>query len=294
MSAKRESDGAEPSPKRQKFKLRGDLRILQNGDQSGHFNKILNTDKVSGKKDKRKVITMEPHSANDIKLVLEFIYGAGMIEIVEYPSTDQPLIQNCILLYNLGHDFEIPDLTKYAEKHLGFYLSRKLNEICIYPFSEAVKAVGRNKFIEDFEAGINEAEKVCLADRKLPLFMLVDFAVVGRDVLFRDPTLRWDVSEDSLPSSFVKEVFLAQFRGTYHTTWMKNLMVKPEKEIQRRRKCVGCGEGVSKEDRVVFNPWSGVRFPQRYQQVCCEECAQSMDQGQGAGVSWRVFDDTEE
>lgn len=237
---------------------------------------------------------MDSHTAKDIDLVLEFIYGAGMIEVVEYPSVDHPLMQNCILLYNLGHDFEITDLTKYAEKHLGFYLSRKLKDICIYPLSEAVKAVGRNKFIEDLEAGIDEAEKARLANRKLPFFMLVDFVVAGRDPLFRDRTFHWNISEDVLPSNFVKEMLLTQFRGNYHTTWMKNLMVKPEKELQRRRKCVGCGEGVSKEDRVVFNPWSGVKFPQRYQQVCCEECAHSMDQGQGAGVSWRVFDDTEE
>lgn len=239
---------------------------------------------------------IETHPAKSVDLVLEFIYGAAKIEDIEYPAPDHPIIQNCILLYNLGHDFEIFNLSKYAICHLGTYLSRKLKEICIYPLANATKAAGRAVFIEDLEAGIVTADEARLAheERKLPLRMLTDFVVVARDVLLREPHFRLSIDQDVLPSTFVKDVLLAQFNTTYDTHWMKNLMKQPQKQTLKRRKCAGCGEGVVKDEQVVFNPWSGTKFSQRYSQVCCQECAQGMDKDNGKGVSWEVFDEDEE
>lgn len=244
----------------------------------------------------KSVLIVEAHSAKSVDLVLEYIYGASKIEDIEYPELGFPMIQNCVLLYGLGHDFEIMSLSKYAVCHLGAYLSRKLKEICVYPLTNATKAAGRNGFIEDLEAGIIKADEARRAheERKLPLRMLTDFVVVARDVLLREARFRLSIDEDILPGTFVKEVLLAQFGLTYQTTWMKNLMKEPQKQSLKRRKCAGCGEGVAKDDLVVFNPWSGTKFSQRYTQVCCQECAQGMDKGNGKGVCWDVFDDTEE
>lgn len=239
---------------------------------------------------------VETHPAKSVDLVLEFIYGASKIEDIEYPAADHPMIQNCILLYSLGHDFEIMSLAKYAVCHLGAYLSRKLKQICIYPLANATKAAGQNGFLTDLEAGITQADEISRGqeERKLPLKMLTDFVVVGRDVLLREAGFRFSISEDVLPSTFIKDLLLAQFDTTYKTTWMKNLMKKPQKQALKRRKCAGCGEGVAKDEQVVFNPWSGTILSQRYSQVCCEECAQGMEKGSGKGVSWEVFDDNEE
>lgn len=239
---------------------------------------------------------IETHPAKSVDLVLEFIYGASKIEEVEYPDPGFPMVQNCILLYSLGHDFEIFNLSKYAIYHLGNYLSRKLKEICIYPLANATKAAGRNGFIADLEAGITKADEAHLAheERKLPLRMLTDFVVVSRDVLLREARFRLTIDQDVLPSTFIKDLLLAQFDTTYKTMWMKNLMKKPQKQALKRQKCAGCGEGVAKDEQVVFNPWSSTKFSQRYSQVCCEECAQGMDKGNGKGVSWEVFDDNEE
>lgn len=200
------------------------------------------------------------------------------------------------MLYNLGHDFDIFDLSKYAICHLGTFLSLKLKKICIYPLASATKAAARNGFIEDLQAGIIKADEITRPheERKLPLKMLTDFVVVARDVLLREAGFRLSINEDVLPSTFVKEVLLAQFETTYKTMWMKNLMKQPQKQTLKRRKCAGCGEGVTKDDLVVFNPWSGTKFSQSYTQVCCQECAQGMDKGNGKGVSWEVFDDSEE
>ncbi|KAL1869160.1 hypothetical protein Daus18300_005697 [Diaporthe australafricana] len=300
---------------RQEFGLRGDLKIFKFKDQPdvnlvvrdtkipvhrshlisrcGRFKQMLNGKEPVGD-DGKAVITVESHCVESVNLVLEFIYGASKVELIEYPSNNQPLIQDCMRLYNLGHEFKIPELTKYATDNLGFYLSRRLREFCIYPLSEAKKAVCRNKFIEDLEAGIIKADKSRQAggDRELPFLMLVDFAVAGRDVLLRDAGLRWDIDQDVVPSSFIKEVMLTLFGPRYRTAWMKSLMVKPEKEARKRRKCAGCDEGIAKEETAAYNPFSGYEFAQRYAQVCCEECAQGMKQG--SGVSWEVFDDTKE
>lgn len=244
--------------------------------------------------DGKAVITVETHSAKSINLVLEFIYGAYKVKQIEYPSVNQPLIQDCLELYTLGHDFKILELAKYAADHLGFYLSRKLKEICIYPLSKAKEALGRNRFIEDLEAGIIIADESRKAsrNRELPFLMLIDFAVAGKDVLFCDAGLLWDIDQDILPSTFLKEFFLTWCGPKYHTAWMKKLVVKPEKETRKRRKCAGCDEGIAKEETAAINPFSGLEFEQRYAQVCCEDCAQEMKQGKG--ISWKVFDDTKE
>lgn len=239
---------------------------------------------------------VEAHPAKSVDLVLEFIYGASKIEDIEYPDLGSPMIQNCILLYNLGYDFEITALYKYAVHHLGNYLSRKLKDICVYPLANATKAAGMNKFITDLEAGITKADEISRAyeERKLPLRMLTDFVVVGRDVLLREAGFRFSINEDVLPSTFIKDLLLAHYDTDYKTTWMKNLMKQPQKQTLKRRKCAGCGDGLAKDEQVVFNPWSGTKFAQRYSQVCCQECAQDMDKGNGKGVSWEVFDEDEE
>lgn len=186
------------------------------------------------------------------------------------------------------------NLSKYAVSHLGNHLSRKLKEICIYPLCKAIEAATRNRFIEDLEAGIIKAEEASRDDeeQKVPLKMLTEFVVVARDVLLREPRFRFSISEDVLPGTFIKEVLLAQFGIGYKTTWMKTLTQQPRKQTLKRRKCSGCGEGVTKDEVVVFNPWSETQFAQSYSQVCCEECAKKM--GKGKGVSWEIFDDSED
>lgn len=198
-----------------------------------------------------------------------------------------------MLLYSLGHDFEIPGLTNYAVDHLGNYLSRKLKDICIYPHQKALDAAGRSWFIEDLEAGLIKANETEWAreERSDPLGMLTDFVVVARDVLFWEPQFRWSIDE-VLPSTVVRKLLLAQFRTKYETKWMNDLMMQPQKQTLKRRKCSGCGDSVVKDELVVFNPWSGTKFSQAYSQVCCTECAEQMEKGKG--VSWEVFDDSED
>lgn len=243
----------------------------------------------------KEVIVIESHSARSIDLILEFIYGNYKIEEIEYAKLDHPVIQSCVLLYGLGHDFEIAGLCKYATHTLGTHLNRKLKEICVQPLSQALEAARRNGFIEDLEAGIVKADEARRAgeERKLPLLMLTDLVVVARDVLLREARFRLTIDQDLLPGAFIREVLLAQFGKGYQTTWMRNLMVRPQKAAVKRVKCAGCGEGIAKDEEVVFNPWSGVKVSQRYTQVCCEECAQGMDKGKGKGVSWQVFDDSQ-
>lgn len=187
-------------------------------------------------------------------------------------------------------------MSKYAIHTLGTYLSRKLKEICIQPLPKALEAAGQNHFIDDLEVGVIKADEARRAgeERKLPLLMLTDFVVVARDVLLREARFRLTIDQDLLPAAFIREVLLAQFGKGYQTTWMRNLMVRPPKAAVKRVKCAGCGEGIAKDEEVVFNPWSGVKVPQRYTQVCCEECAQGMDKGKGKGVSWQVFDDSQD
>lgn len=240
------------------------------------------------------VVVIESHCAKSIDLVLEFIYGASKIDDIEHPAPGDPFIKNCIHIYNLGHDFEITSLSKYAIYHLGTHLSRKLKEVCVYPLSEAKAAAARNGFIEDLVASIIEADVAHQAGRKLPLDMLTDFVVVARDVLLREAGFRLSIEEDVVPYTFVKKLLLAQ---TYQTTWMKHIMVRPQEpqKLQPRRgwKCDGCGEKVAEDEPVIFNPFSALKFSQRYTQVCCEECAQGMDKGHGKSASWAVFDNAE-
>lgn len=243
----------------------------------------------------KEIIFIGTHSAKSVDLVLEFIYGASKIEDIEYPEPDHPVIKSCVLLHGLGRDFEIDGLQKYAAHTLGTYLNRKLKEICVQPLSKALEAARRNGFIEDLEAGIIKADEARRVEgRKLPLLMLTDFVVVARDVLLREARFRLTIDQDLLPGAFIREVLLAQFGKGYQTAWMRGLMIRPQKPAVKRVKCAGCGEGIAKDEPVVFNPWSGVKVPQRYTQVCCEECAQGMDKGKGKGVSWQVFDDSQD
>lgn len=252
----------------------------------------------------RVVLTLDTHDVKSIRLVVEFIYGARSVEIFEYPSKDQPVIQDCILLYNLGHDFEISDMVAYATKHLGMYLSQKLRDICLYPAQKAMEAVSPRAFMDDLEAGIVQVYKAEYGqganEPNNPKCMVMDFILAGREVLFRDAGLRFSIDQDMLPAAFLKEILLAQFGRGYQTPWMKKLMVRSEEvtkkfhKMKKGTKCAGCGEGVTEDQPVVFNPWSGPTVTQKYTQVCCEECAEDMDNGKGRGISWGVFDDAKE
>jgi hypothetical protein len=241
-------------------------------------------------------ITLVTPNAKSVLLVVEFVYGKGMVETMEYPSEKQPFIQDCILLYDLAHSFDIPDMIKYAINHLGTYLSRKLKEICHYPLLKA-SAIPR-EFMDDLEAGIRDAEKAdsgktLYAQRNHPRRMLIDFVVVGGDVLMRDSTFRWNIGEDLLPAAFIRDAFLARTDLTYQTPWMRNLVVRPEaleKEMRSRGRCASCRESVAKEQQVVFNPWSHQGLERKYTQFCCEECSKEMDDEEGGGVSWDIFD----
>lgn len=239
---------------------------------------------------------MDSHDAKSVRLVVEFIYGDWMVEIMEYPSEKQPIIQDCILLYNLGHDFDIPKMIAYATKHLGMYLSRKLKDFCIYPVPKAMVAVAPREFMDDLEVGIKDAEN---ARKNDPRSMLIDFVVVGGDIILRDAGFRFSIDQDFLPPAFVKDVLLAKFGNKYQTQWMTNLMVRPEELMKSEKKrkrgdCAGCGEAITMEQTAVFNPWSQQRLARRYTQVCCEDCAGQMDKGNGAGVQWEIFSDVKE
>ncbi|KAG6353634.1 hypothetical protein INS49_005342 [Diaporthe citri] len=325
MSPKRDHEIPDTNASRKKFKKRGDLGIynlatqsdcaVMVGDErlllhkamlisrSGAFKKQLTkTGKMPVDHRGGVVLTIDSHDIKSVRLVAEFIYGAASVEILEYQSKDQPIIQDCILLYNLGHEFDIHDMVVYATRHLGMYLSKKLKDICLYPVPKAMQAIAPRAFIDDLEAGITQAYETepIEEDPNLPRHMLIDFVLAGRDVLFRDADLRFRISQGMLPAAFANEVLLAQYGPGYKTPWMKKLMVRPEKlnkkpeEMKKKRSCAGCGEGITKDETMVFNPWSGPNLSQRYTQVCCEECAQEMDKGKGKGVSWGVFDDAQE
>jgi hypothetical protein len=254
----------------------------------------------------RVVLTITTHDVKSVCLVCEFIYGDKKVEALEHPFEDEPapIIQDCILLFNLGHDFAITQMVKYALKHLGMYLSKKLKEICLYPVSKAV-APQPNDFIDDLEKGIVMAEKARPGAtegfrKDHPRNMLLDFLVAGRDVLLRDAGFRFRIDDDDgeIPGAFIKDLLLAQFCRSYRTAWMAELMVRPErvrKPVPKKRgNCAGCGEGVSKDQTVVFNPWAYQHLAMRYIQFCCEKCAEGMDSGDGAGVRWDTFQDVKE
>ncbi|KAI3400405.1 hypothetical protein diail_3422 [Diaporthe ilicicola] len=303
------------------FDERGDLRILKDGkgsdckilvqnetilvhramlvSRSERFKNMLNDDEVPVDTDGVPVLVVDSHDAASVKKVLEFIYGDRKIGTIEYPPANQTMIRDCVYLYYVGQDFGMAKLTDYARTHLGMHLSHKLKEICICP-PAAKKDAGplSSKFVDDLVSGIVRADKYRLArdGRHIPWGMLIDFIVAGRDVLFRDAVLRLEIDQDVVPSSFLKEVMLAQYGVKYHTAWMKRLSVRPEKETRKRRKCAGCDEGIAKNAKPVYNPWSEPEFSQKFAQVCCEKCARGMNEETG-GVSWRVFecdDDDEE
>lgn len=241
---------------------------------------------------------MDSHDAKSVRLVVEFIYGDWMLEKMEYPSEKQPIIQDCILLWNLGHDFDVPKMITYATKHLGMYLSRKIQNVCIYPVPKALVAVSPREFMDDLEVGIKDAENARPpADGKDdPRSMLIDFLVVSRDTVLRDAGFRFSIDQDVLPAAFVKDVLLAIFGNKYQTQWMTKLMVRPKALMKSEKKkkrgdCAGCGEAVTMDQTVVFNPRSQLPLAQRYTQVCCEDCSLHMDKGNGDGVQWNIFND---
>ena len=250
------------------------------------------------------MVEIDSHDIRSVRLVVELIYGTGSVEMMEDPSEEQPTIQDCILLYSLGHDFGIADMATYATRHLGMYLSRKLRDICTYPVVPgAIEAVAPRAFVDDLEAGVTAVYKAAPPggaanqdDPNHPRRMLIDFVVAARDVLLRDARLRLDVDQDMLPAAFLKDVLLAQFGRACQTPWMKRLMARPTEKKQQQKKtrhCAGCGGGIAKGETAVFNPWSAPSLAQRYAQVCCEECAEGMDD-KGAGVEWGVFDETKQ
>lgn len=195
---------------------------------------------------------------------------------------------SCSELYSLGRDFEIRDMERYAMLCLQSYLSTKLKEICELPSSPADGPVqGREKFIQQLGDGINSA--VCLhqsGDRlDKPYKALVDFVVAGSEVLLRDKGLQWDISEDVIPATFVRDVVLTQYRG-YQTAWMRKLLARPDPP-QRRVKCAGCGEMLKRGETAVFNPGSLTRI---YTQMCCGNCAEDEENLDEDGtISWSMF-----
>lgn len=154
-------------------------------------------------------------------LIIKFIYGGGSVKILEYPSKDQPIIQDYILLYNLGHDFEIPDMVTYTTKHYGMYLSQKLRDICLYPVPKAMEAVALWPFTDDLEAGIIQVYKTELGeeDPNHPRHMLIDFVLAGRDVLLSSATLTCASASHKAccpPRLSVRFCWPSTARGTRH------------------------------------------------------------------------------
>lgn len=241
-------------------------------------------------------ISLATPNAKSVLLVVEFVYGKGMLEIMEYPSEKKPFIQDCILIYNLGHSFDIPDMVKYAINHLGNHLSKKLKDICRYPIRDPAAP---REFMDDLEAGIKDAEKAdsgktLHAQRNHPRRMLLDFMVVAGDVLLRDSTFRFNIGQDVLPAAFIRDLILAQTDNKYQTPWMTRLAVRPralDKAMKNRGRCTGCEGLVAKEQQAVFNPWSHQGLERKYTQFCCEGCAMALHENKDF---WDVFDDVKE
>ncbi|KAK7746039.1 hypothetical protein SLS53_002762 [Cytospora paraplurivora] len=247
--------------------------------------------KLKEKNDKmgKTVIEVHSHSLSQMEFVLEFIYGAGKIEEFEHPSIKKSFMTSCSELYSLGRDFKVHNMERYAILCLQGYLSTKLKEICELPSSPADdgSVQGRDRFIRQLEDGINTA--VCLRqsgdDLEEPYKVLVDFVVAGSEVLLLDKGLQWDISEDVIPATFVRDVLLAQYRG-YQTKWMRKLLARPDLP-PRRVKCHACGEIPKRGERAVFNPGSLRRI---YTQICCGNCAEDEDKLDKDGlISWGVF-----
>ncbi|POS77138.1 hypothetical protein DHEL01_v204476 [Diaporthe helianthi] len=326
MPPKRKRGDAGVDDGREKFRKRGDLGIYFSGTKAdlaltvenqrillhqqilisrvGFFKEKLlagtNYEELEVDDSGIPAMNITTHNAKSVLLMVEFVYGEGMVEIMEYPTNEKRFIQDCILLFNLGHSFDIPDMVKYAITHLGKYLSRKLKDICHYPLPRTSAAP--REFMDDLEAGINKAQTAKAgitlhAQKNHPRRMLIDFLVVGGDVLVRDSTFRFNIGQDILPAAFLRDTFLAQTAREFQTPWMKKLMVRPgrlEKAAKSRGRCSGCQTLVAKDQQVVFNPWSHERLEHKYTQLCCGDCAKGMNDEDGSGVWWDIFEDMKE
>jgi hypothetical protein len=238
----------------------------------------------------KQVIEIGSHSPAEMTLVMEFIYGAEMLDAIEYPS-NKSFIVTCADIYFLGRDFDIPSIAEYAMNSLGKYLNTKLKEICVFPAQRARKALVKHNFIQHLKFGIRVVDRVHGRGREL-YKMLVDFVVAGREVILRNEDFQSSISQEIVPPGFIKEVMLTQYRGKFQTEWMRNLAVKPETLPNRLVKCVVCrmdldllgGEGAH------YSPWSQGLLMSMYTEVCCSRCAQDeYNQDDDGMISWSIF-----
>ncbi|KAG8158204.1 hypothetical protein KVR01_011965 [Diaporthe batatas] len=323
MPPKRKRDEFEADDGREAFRNRGDLAMFRSEkrwdfaltvdgerlllhkqllfSRVGKFRQLLTGGRNGLPKDDkgRTEYTEKDHDARSVRLMVDFVYGEWKAEILEFQTENQPVIQDCILLFRLGHSFDIPRMAAYAVRHLEMYLSRKLRDICVYPLHRALQAAGRKEFIEDLEAGIWQADAARHGPVETqPWCMLVDFVVVAGPVLLREPNFHLRVDVDVLPPAFVKETLLGLHAPKYQTPWMRGLRVRPARLSRpvpkKRGGCSCCGVGILREEAAVFNPWSYQMLAQRFPQLCCEACAERMDQGDGNGVVWGIFDDVKD
>lgn len=171
----------------------------------------------------KQVIEIASHFSADMALVMEFIYGAGMIDKVESPS-ELFFISDCIEIYGLGRDFEISCMAEYAVNYLGKYLNTKLKEICVFPTQREREALLKHGFLQFLNSDIWMADRVRKSGegRELPYKMLVDFVVAGRGVILRNEDIQPCISQDVLPPDFTEEAMLTQCLG-YQTEWMQKI-----------------------------------------------------------------------
>lgn len=80
----------------------------------------------------KQVIEVVSHSTEDVSLVLEFIYGAGLIGAIE-DTSKRSFIVDCVDTCRIAQEFNITGMEKYATDQLGIYLNTKLKEICVFP-----------------------------------------------------------------------------------------------------------------------------------------------------------------
>lgn len=240
----------------------------------------------------KQVIEIDSHSAAEIALVMEFIYGAGMLDAIEN-SSNKSFIVTCADIYLLGRDFDISSMAEYAMNHLGKYLNTKLKEICVLPAKRARQALVKHKFIQHLKFGIRRVDRAQKSGRGRELYkMLVDFVVAGREVILRNEDFQSSISQEIVPPEFIKEVMLTQYRGRFQTEWMKNVAVKPETLPNRLVKCVVCGMDMDLlgGEGAHYSPWSEGLLMSMYTEVCCSRCAQDeYNQDDDGMISWSVF-----
>ncbi|ROV90718.1 hypothetical protein VSDG_08277 [Cytospora chrysosperma] len=317
MPSKKDGAGAAAAGKRQEqFRQRGDLQILRSGDlsdcivmcgsdpdgmftthkvflasRSGWFRKKMVENPQHDAAGKQ-VIEIDSHSPAEIALVMEFIYGAGMLDAIEN-SSNKSFIVTCADIYLLGRDFDISSMAEYAMNHLGKYLNTKLKEICVLPAKRARQAPVKHKFIQHLKFGIRRVDRAQKSGRGRELYkMLVDFVVAGREVILRNEDFQSSISQEIVPPEFIKEVMLTQYRGRFQTEWMKNVAVKPETLPNRLVKCVVCGMDMDLlgGEGAHYSPWSEGLLMSMYTEVCCSRCAQDeYNQDDDGMISWSVF-----